>query len=178
MITTILFRNIHQTFIKTHIPITVIYYLLFFFHISILIHYPKLHHSQGQVQFQRMKSMPEAAAVKSQITGEHMFLFFFFHMFLTSIPSLESVVEGLKPPTGNLGLGNCVTKILNIKCYDEINNLMKFLFTNNREGTRLKTIQMENGKTSRMNGDVLNILNSLALLFPFFPLFPKQNSEV
>ena len=109
MITTIWFRNIHQTFIKTHIPITVIYYLLFFFHISILIHYPKLHHSQGQVQFQRMKSMPEVAAVKSQITREH--------MFLTSIPSLESVMEGLKLPTGNLGLGNCVTKILTLLCF-------------------------------------------------------------
>ena len=171
MITTIWFRNIHQTFIKTHIPITVIYYLLFFFHISILIHYPKLHHSQGQVQFQRMKSMPEAAAVKSQITGEH--------MFLTSIPSLESVMEGLKPPTGNLGLANCVTKILNIKCCDEDNNLIKFLFTNHRGGTRHKTIQKESGKTSRMNKVVLDILNSLALLSPFFPpFFAKQNCEV
>lgn len=60
--------------------------------------------SQGQVQFQRMrKSMPEAAAVKSQITREH--------MFLMSIPSLEFMTEGLKLPTGNLGLGNCVTGI-------------------------------------------------------------------
>lgn len=49
-----------------------------------------------------MKSMPEAAAVKSQITGEH--------VFLMSIPSLESVMEGLKP-TENVRLGNCVTNI-------------------------------------------------------------------
>lgn len=61
-----------------------------------------MHHSQGQVQFPRMKSMPEAVAVKSQITEEH------------GIPSLQSMLEGFKT-TENLGLGICVTKILKHK---------------------------------------------------------------
>lgn len=34
-------------------------------------------------------------------------------------------MEGLKLPTGNLGAGNCVTKVLNLQCCDEINNLIK-----------------------------------------------------
>lgn len=46
--------------------------------------------------------MLEAAAVESQIIGEH--------MFLRGLPSLESVMERLKA-TDSLGLGSCVTKV-------------------------------------------------------------------
>lgn len=46
--------------------------------------------------------MLETVTVESQITGEH--------VFLRSLLSLESVMEGFKA-TDNLGLGTCVTKV-------------------------------------------------------------------